>query len=136
MTDFLDRYNDYTSIETFDETGAVNYTDLLDDFENAYSTYEQNAGYILNDNLLDQSVRSAFSLAGWKPKKDYRAQAAEWWEFDWEYSFSPERSSALFGVVNYNTTFYQYSDQNNYVFDQRGFSTSSFRSTNCSTQHC
>jgi len=29
----------------------------------------------------------------------------------------------MFGVVNYNTTFYQYSDENNFVFDQRGFNT-------------
>lgn len=49
------------------------------------------------------------------------AQAVEWWEFDWEYSYSPEQSSALFSTVNYNTTFYQYSSENNYVYDSRGF---------------
>jgi polyamine oxidase len=116
------RYSDYSSIETYDHTGFVNYTDLLDDFENAYSIYEQASGDILTNNLQDVSVRSAFSLADWKPKKNPRAQAVEWWEFDWEYSYSPEQSSALFSVVNYNTTFYQYSDENNYVFDPRGFS--------------
>lgn len=108
-------------IETFDETEAADYTDLLDDYETDYSTLEQDAGYILTDNLQDRSVRSGLSLAGWNPGKDPSAQAAEWWEFDWEYPSSPEQSSQEFTIVNYNTTFYQYSHENNYVFDSRGF---------------
>lgn len=35
----------------------------------------------------------------------------------------PELSSATYGMVNYNTTFYQWDDANNYVWDQRGFNT-------------
>ncbi|KAL8713292.1 MAG: hypothetical protein Q9220_002491 [cf. Caloplaca sp. 1 TL-2023] len=116
------RYSDYDSIETFNETGAVDFTDLLDDYEDAYSTLEQDAGYILTQNLQDRSVRSGLSLAGWKPAKDPAAQAVEWWEFDWEYAAPPEQSSQEFAIVNYNTTFYQWSDENNFVFDQRGFS--------------
>ncbi|KAI9692589.1 MAG: hypothetical protein M1822_006820 [Bathelium mastoideum] len=52
-----------------------------------------------------------------------RKQAVDWWQWDWEYAYPPEESSQEFGIVNYNTTFYQYSDANNYVFDQRGFNT-------------
>ena len=65
-------------------------------------------------------------------------KAVEFWEFDWEYSYTPvndlalyrnlwhtdvfqEQSSQVFSIVNYNTTFYQFSDQNNFVFDERGF---------------
>ncbi|KAL8834954.1 MAG: hypothetical protein Q9170_003531 [Blastenia crenularia] len=146
-------YSDYASIITFNETGAVNFTTLLDDYEDAYSTLEQDAGNLLTQNLQDRSVRSGLSLAGWKPGKDAAAQAVEWWEFDWEYSFSPVSKSAKklpegkvvlstpimrrnrgadftrnhntpiieFAIVNYNTTFYQYSDENNLVFDGRGF---------------
>jgi polyamine oxidase len=99
----------------------VDYTDLLDDYETDYSTLEQDAGYILSDNLQDRSVRSGLSLAGWKPGKDPQAQTAEWWEFDWEYASTPEQTSQEFAIVNYNTTFYQYSDENNYVLDSRGF---------------
>lgn len=84
---------------------------------------EQDAGYILTYNLQDRSVRSGLSLAGWKPGPDPQAQAVEWWEFDWEYGYNPEQSSQEFAIVNYNTTFYQYSDANNYVFDSRGFNT-------------
>jgi polyamine oxidase len=43
------------------------------------------------------------------------AQAVEWWQFDWKYSYAPELSSALWAVINYNTAFYQYSAENNYV---------------------
>jgi len=66
-------YSNYSAIETFNETGAVDYTDLLDDYETDYSTLEQDAGYILSDNLQDRSVRSGLSLAGWKPGKDPQA---------------------------------------------------------------
>ena len=52
---------------------------------------EQDAGYILSENLQDRSVRSALSLAGWKPKKNMEAQATEWWQFDWEYANTPVR---------------------------------------------
>ncbi|MCJ1415425.1 hypothetical protein MMC32_001757 [Xylographa parallela] len=116
-------YSDYSSIETFDQTGAVNYTDLLDTYDNAYSVLEQDAGYILSKNLQDRSYRAGLSLSGWKPGKNMQAQATEWWQFDWEYGQSPEESSEEFAIVNYNTTFYQYSDANNFVIDQRGFNT-------------
>lgn len=112
-------YSNYSSIQTFNETGVVNFTDLIDDFENnAYSILEQDAGYILTEDLQDRSVRSGLSLAGWKPgRRDMEAQAVEWWEWDWEYAFSPvseytrggirdidmkqEQSDELFGIVNY-----------------------------------
>ncbi|KAL8687288.1 MAG: hypothetical protein Q9218_006495 [Villophora microphyllina] len=102
-------YSDFDSITTFNETGPVDFTRLLDEFEDAYSILEQDAGRILTQNLQDRSMRSGLSLAGWKAGKDAAAQTVEWWEFDFEYAFTP------------NATFYQYSDQNNYVFDERGF---------------
>jgi polyamine oxidase len=102
----------------------VDFAAAIDYFNDYYyATYEQDAGHILVENLQDTSARTAFSLAGWKPRKDPIAQAVEWWLFDWEYTYPPEQSSALFSVVNYNTTFYQYSEENNYVFDQHGFNT-------------
>ncbi|KAL8850499.1 MAG: hypothetical protein Q9221_004547 [Calogaya cf. arnoldii] len=86
-------YSDYDSIATFNESGAVDFTGLLDEYERAYSTFEQDAGHILTDNLQDRSARSGLSLAGWKPEKDPAAQAVEW------------------------------SDENNFVLDERGFNT-------------
>lgn len=122
LSNLTNTYSNYSSIETFNQNGAVDFTDLIDDYEgDPYSTVEQDAGYILSDNLQDRSFRSGLSLAGWKPGNDMEAQAVEWWEFDWEYGQSPETSSQEFAIVNYNTTFYQYSEANNYVFDSRGF---------------
>jgi len=92
-------YSDYSSILTYDQNGAINYTDLLDDYENSYSILEQDAGTILTQNLQDRSMRVGLSLADWKPKKNMLQQAAEWWEFDWEYSYSPDQSSETWAVV-------------------------------------
>ena len=69
----------------------MNFTDLFGVYEDAYSTLEQDAGYILSGNLQDQSVRSGLKLAGWNPRMNKAAQAVEWWEFDWEYAYSPVR---------------------------------------------
>ncbi|KAI4248249.1 MAG: hypothetical protein L6R42_009348 [Xanthoria sp. 1 TBL-2021] len=116
-------YSDYDSIATFNETGAVDFTGLLDEYENAYATFEQDAGYILTDNLQDRTARAGLSLAGWKPEKDAAAQAVEWWQFDFEYSVPPEQSSHEFTAINNNSTFYQWSNENNFVHDERGFNT-------------
>jgi polyamine oxidase len=74
-------YSDYSSITSFNETGAVNYTSMIGDFEDAWTIFEQNAGYALTENLQDTSMRAGISLAGFKPKKDMMAQAVEWWEW-------------------------------------------------------
>ncbi|KUL90485.1 hypothetical protein ZTR_00035 [Talaromyces verruculosus] len=116
-------YSDYSSILTYDETGYVNYSSLFDDFENAYSVTEELAGTILSENLQDRSTRAGFTRGEWQTKKDMKMQAIEWWEWDWEYAYEPEVSSLVYGIVNYNTTFYQWSDENNFVWDQRGFNT-------------
>lgn len=92
-------YSDYSSILTYNSSGPSNYTDLLDDYEDSYSTVEQEAGYILSQNLQDRTLRTGLSLADWKPKKNMEQQAAEWWEFDWEYAYSPEQSSQTYAIV-------------------------------------
>jgi polyamine oxidase len=114
-------YSNYSSILTYDETGANDYTDLLDQFDELYDPATQDAGRMLTDNLQDTSARVGLSLAGWKPKKDMHAQAVEWWEWDWEDANPPDTSSWVFGVAGENLTFNQFSDANNFVIDQRGF---------------
>ena len=91
MYNLSNTYSNYSSLETFNQDGATDFTDLINDFEDAYSTVEEQAGYILTQNLQDMSFRSALSLAGWKPGKDPEAQAIEWWEFDFEYAYTPVR---------------------------------------------
>lgn len=96
-------YSNYSSILTYDETGFNDYSDLLDDFENAYSNLEEDAGYILMDDLQDRSTRAGLLLSGWNPKvmgkKQMAAEAVEWWEWDWEYAWTPEESSEEFGCA-------------------------------------
>ena len=91
MYNLSNTYSNYSSLETFNQDGATDFNDLINDFEDAYSTVEEQAGYILTQNLQDISFRSALSLAGWKPGKDPEAQAIEWWEFDFEYAYTPVR---------------------------------------------
>lgn len=79
-------YSDFDSILTYNDTGAVDYMNLFDELDEAYTQYEIDAGYTITDNLQDVSVRSGLALAGWKPRKDPQKQAAEWWYFDWEAS--------------------------------------------------
>lgn len=54
-------------METFNETGAVDFLPLLADLEDAYAQLEHNTGLILTEGLLDYTVRAGLSLAGWKP---------------------------------------------------------------------
>lgn len=82
-------YSNYSSIKTFDETGPFDFTHLLDTWEERYAAVEQDAGYILTDNLQDTSMRAGLSLRDWKPRKDMHRQAVEWWEWDWESQFCP-----------------------------------------------
>ncbi|KAH6657570.1 putative flavin-containing polyamine oxidase [Truncatella angustata] len=114
-------YSDYSSILTYDETGYMDYADLLDEWDTIYDIAEDDAGTILTENRQDYSARTGLGLAGWKPKKDMHAQAVEWWSWDWETSYVPEQSSFEFGVAGNNLTFNQFSDENNFVWDQRGF---------------
>lgn len=119
--DVKNYYSDLTSLETFDFTGPVNYTDKIAEFEDVYSSVEQDAGYILTENLQDRSFRAALKVFGWNPTHDYQAQAAEWYEMDFEYAQAPDTFSELFSVVNYNTTYYGFSEANNFAIDPRGF---------------
>jgi polyamine oxidase len=113
-------YSNFSSILTYDSTGANDFSDLLDEYEKNYATVEQNAGAILKENLQDRSMRAGFWQSGWRPKDAHR-KAVEWWEWDWETSQTPEESSMVFGITGYNLTFYQYSEENNLSVDQRGF---------------
>lgn len=131
-------YSNYGNILTYNETGYTNYSSLLDDFQAMYEEASEEAGIILKENLQDQTARTGLALAGWRPKRDdMAAQAVEWWEWgkfpaaissvifssstDWEDAYSPEESSFVFGAAGDNLTFNQFSNENNLVWDQRGF---------------
>ncbi|PSR81541.1 hypothetical protein BD289DRAFT_454753 [Coniella lustricola] len=114
-------YSDYDSILTYDETGANNYTDVLDEYDDASDVAVANAGTILIENLQDTSARAGFSVVGWKPKEDMHKAAVEWWNWDWDAGYSMDKSSFVFGVTGDNVTFNQFGDNDNFVIDQYGF---------------
>jgi polyamine oxidase len=114
-------YSNFSSILTYDQTGANDFSDLLDAYEERYAVAEQNAGTILTQNLQDRSIRAGFMQSGWRANDAHR-KAVEWWEWDWETSQTPEESSFVFGITGYNLTFYRFSEENNLSVDPRGFS--------------
>ena len=59
---------------------------------------EQDAGYILTENLQDRSTRSGLSVSNWNPSRSAAKKAVEWWDFDWEYAQSPV-SGAFGGLL-------------------------------------
>ena len=78
---------------------------------------------ILKDNLQDRSFRAALSLGGYNPVRDSEALAWEWFEMDFEYAQTVEVTSEEFTIANYNSTYYGFSEVNNFVYDQRGYYT-------------
>ncbi|KAF3761586.1 amine oxidase [Cryphonectria parasitica EP155] len=114
-------YSDYDSILTYDETGANDYTHVLDEYDDASDVAVADAGYLLTENLQDPSARTGFSLVGWKPKQDMKKVAVEWWNWDWDAGYSLDQSSFVFGVTGDNLTFNQFGDNDNFVYDQQGF---------------
>lgn len=115
-------YSNYSDLLTYDASGYNDYTSVIDDFENnTWDALAEDAGDILLDSLIDHNTRAGLYAAGWFPGVDPIRRTVEWWEWDWETAYTPEESSELFGITGYNLTFNQYSDENNFVIDQRGF---------------
>lgn len=111
---------DLLSLETF---GPVDYISKLDDFETAYELVEREAGSIVSDNLQDRSFAAALRIAGWNPTSDPQAEAIEWYETDYEYAETPDVSSEEFTIANFNSTFYAFSEANQFAIDPRGLYT-------------
>lgn len=67
---------------TYNETGHVDFSHLLDVYDEASAEMNVEAGRLLAENLQDQSARTALALAGWRPSKwDMAAQAVEYWNW-------------------------------------------------------
>ena len=92
-------YSNLSSLVTYDHNGPNDYTNLLEEYDKAYSIVEEEAGLILSQGQMDRSFRVGLSLAGWKPKKSMLHQASEFWRFDWEFSHSPDLTSQTFAIV-------------------------------------
>lgn len=76
--------SDSSSIMTFNETGAVNFTNIIDEFEGYRTIFAQNAGRILTENLQDRTFRAGLWQSGWRTYGDAARKAVEYWLWDWE----------------------------------------------------
>ncbi|KID75709.1 Polyamine oxidase 1 [Metarhizium brunneum] len=115
-------FSDYTSMLTYDETGYTDYSDILDEYDEAWTKASVRAGRMLAENAQDETTRAGLAMAGWNPKHtDMKRQAVEWWNWDWDAALTPEESSLIFGAASDNLTFHQFSDHNNLVIDPRGY---------------
>lgn len=118
-------YSDYDSLLTYDETGAADYVALFDEYDAAYNLAAAESGRMLTENLQDASVAAGLGIAGWRPAAtgDMQRQAVGWWSWDFEAATPPEQSSLVFGVAGSNLSYGQWSDENNFVTEPRGFNT-------------
>lgn len=81
------------------------------------------AGELLANNIQDRTLRQGLTHVGWKPEqRDYpqAAEAVEWWLYDGEQAQTPDETSLIFNTAVSNFTFLQYSEENNFIVDQRG----------------
>ena len=118
------KYSNFSNLHTFTEWGPTDFGNRSKRLEAAFKVAGQHAGRLLTDNLQDTSLRAALALRRWRPgpTADPIGQALEWFLWDFETAFPPDESSLKFGIAGYNLTFNQFSNENNFVFDQRRFS--------------
>lgn len=71
--------SDFDSLLTYNETGSVDYSDLIGKYSGTAKNLSRQASTIQDKNLPDETVRTGLTIAGWKPRKsDMAAQAAEY----------------------------------------------------------
>ncbi|KAI9795227.1 MAG: hypothetical protein M1833_007309 [Piccolia ochrophora] len=88
--------------------GEIDPGTISDDFEEAYGIIEQEAGVNLLNNIQDKSFRAAFGVAGYKPIRDSLAKTVE--------------CSQQYTIANFNSIYYGFSEENQFVHDPRGYS--------------
>ncbi|KAK2773604.1 N1-acetylpolyamine oxidase [Colletotrichum kahawae] len=122
--------SDFDNLTVFHETGQVHpgrlserFKELQSLYKSATEEYEYDAGEIILQNQQDRSARAGLAIANWKPSSEPLAQAIEWSSIDFEYANPPEKTSQQYSVVNTNTSFQRWKDENNLVHDARGFAT-------------
>ncbi|EZF68561.1 hypothetical protein H105_08892 [Trichophyton soudanense CBS 452.61] len=115
---------DYDNKTTYDKTGKNDFSKIIANAASAMEKVVTHAGSMLKNNIQDKTVRAALRFMGWNPAaNNAHAQFADWFSSDFESSFTPEENSAVFSSVADNATFKHFSDDNLFVYDQRGYST-------------
>ncbi|KXJ92656.1 putative flavin-containing polyamine oxidase [Microdochium bolleyi] len=110
----------------YDKDGPADFKSEVEEFNGAVERLAAKAGELLVDNLQDRTIREGFRAVGWKPeqrKNPAHAEAVEWWLYDGEQALTPEETSLVFNQAVSNFTFQQFSDENEFIVDQRGHNT-------------
>ncbi|KAI0126898.1 putative flavin-containing polyamine oxidase [Xylariales sp. AK1849] len=118
--------SNFSRIITYNESGAVDFASEIDEFDEALRLLAEEGGEILSGNLQDRTIREGLSLVGWKPQQrayPAAADAVEWWLYDGEQAVTPDETSLVFNTAVSNFTFLQFSNENNFIVDQRGHNT-------------
>ncbi|KAK8066701.1 hypothetical protein PG997_013448 [Apiospora hydei] len=118
--------SNFSAILTYNETGEVDFISEIEEYEEAVERMAAVAGELLADNIQDRTMREGLVHVGWKPNQREYPQAAdaiEWWLYDGEQAYTPEETSLVFNAAVSNFTFLQFSDENNFIVDQRGHNT-------------
>lgn len=117
--------NYFTNITTYDQTGAVDYSDGIYTARADYKKLIRWAGARVSKNLVDATARTGYILTGAKPQ-DAHANVAEYFVFDWEYAQKPDQTSWIASSWANNFTFdgqYGFSPDSLLSIDSRGFKT-------------
>ncbi|EEQ30114.1 putative sarcosine oxidasee (formaldehyde-forming) [Microsporum canis] len=115
---------DYENKTTYDKTGKKDFSSVIANAAAAMQKVVVQAGSLLKENVQDKTLRAALRFVDWNPApNNAHAQFADWFSSDFESSFTPEENSAIFSSVADNATFSHFSDDNLFVYDQRGYST-------------
>ncbi|KAI0299063.1 amine oxidase [Multifurca ochricompacta] len=114
----------FTSMTTYDQTGAVDYLDVFNNSVDAFTNLTVAAGARVPQSLVDLTARTGYSLMDQKPKTP-QEKASEYFQFDWEYAQTPEQSSFVASSWGNNFTYNVdqggFSGGNLFSIDQRGF---------------
>jgi polyamine oxidase len=96
--------------------------EAVDKYDRSFNAFAASAGIRRTDGLIDQSAKAGLALNNWTAQSSSE-KAVEWFQFDWEYGQPPDLSSWVEAANNYNYTFVDWSVDNMFVTDQRGFKT-------------
>ena len=73
----------------FNQSGVTDFSDIFEEYENAYAELTVAAGARVDNNLVDATARTGYGLIDVKPKTPHE-MAVEYYTFDWEYAQTPE----------------------------------------------
>ena len=114
--------SDYDDLLTYDQNGWFNYLAVVDQVSTHINQVLEDAERWETSNLEDLSFAQALGHRGWIPQTSYK-RVAEWSAFDLNAGDTPSATSMIQTAINDKMTFDYWSDEDQFVTDQRGYAT-------------